>query len=293
MKEQIKDTVQQFSKTAPYRVIFNTNNQNLGYDRNLKKLISLSSGDYVFFISDDDALYPEVLDHLIDYLNSVKTKPALIFSPFWYGPFKDLKRKYNHSHKIESGYESAVKYLYDSILFSGLIFRRGTIKDLDAEKFKNLNYFQVYMFLTVIYKFGGFYFNEIMINSISDGENAYGNVDSSGSNTFLADRNSIFSNLEFNKGLFKAIKYFDQDCNTNVFPAFAREFSNRTYGGLCRARQHGLKQYRKYWKQLNESIGLSPIAKIYYLFIAIFGARFSSFVFAQIKKIVYHVRAKV
>ena len=292
-REQIQAMVEKIATTSPYHINFNTNVENLGYDRNLKKLMTLANGEYVFYMSDDDVIYPGVIDKLIQCIETLKEKPALIFSPFWYSPFRDLKRKYNESHAIPAGKESCIRYAYDAILFSGLIFRRDTIINLDAEKFKNLNYFQVYMFLTVMYKYGAYYFDELMIDSVSDGENAYGGVASSGTNSLLADRNSIFSNLEFNKGLFKAVQYFDQDCNTDVFPSFAHEYSNRTFGGLCRARRHGLKAYNEYWIALKDAINLSPIAYVYYWFIAILGASLSSSIFAQVKKVVYHVRAKV
>lgn len=292
-REQIQAMVVDIAKTSPYHIHFNTNPENLGYDRNLKKLMTLAQGEYIFYMSDDDVIYPGVLDKLIDCIEKADNKPALIFSPFWYGPFHDLKRKYDESHVIPAGNESCIRYAYDAILFSGLIFRKDVIINLDAERFKNLNYFQVYMFLTVMFRHGAYYLDELMIDSVSDGENAYGGVTSSGTNSLLADRNSIFSNLEFNKGLFKAVQFFDTDCNANVFSAFAREYSNRTFGGLCRARRHGLKAYNEYWSKLKEAINLSPIAYAYYWFIAICGASLSSFVFAQIKKIVYHVRSKV
>ncbi len=292
-KEKIKSVVENIAFSSPYHIAFNSNEQNLGYDRNLKHLMNLAKGTYVFYMSDDDVIYPGVLDKLITFLDTTGNKPALIFSPFWYGPFHDMKRKYNKSHIIPSGEASAIKYVYDSILFSGLIFKRDTIINLDAEKFKNLNYFQVYLFLSVIYKYGAYYFDELMINSISDGENAYGGVTSSGENALLADRNSIFSNLEFNKGLFKAIQYFDLDNNATVFKAFVKEYSNRTYGGLCRARRHGLKIYKEYWQKLNQVIDLSPISTAYYFFIAFMGAKLSSWIFAQLKRLMYHVRAKV
>lgn len=289
-KELIKSVVEALSKTSPYRIVFNSNKQNLGFDRNLKKLMTLAQGDYVFYLSDDDLIYPNVLDKLIDFIENSKNKPALIFSPFWYGPFHELKRKYNESKEIKAGKESAIRYVYDAILFSGLIFKRDYIIELDAEKFKNFNYFQVYMFLSVIYKYGAYYFDTTMINSISDGENAYGGVESSGEKALLADRNSIYSNLEFNRGLFKTIQKFDEDFKENIFSSFAREYSRRTYGGLIRARKHGLYLYNDYWKKLKEAIDLSHISTFYYFFIKMFGASLSLIFFAILKKMVCYVR---
>ena len=56
-KENIEKLVKAFSETSPYHVVFNSNEQNLGYDRNLKKLMTLANGQYIFYLSDDDCLY--------------------------------------------------------------------------------------------------------------------------------------------------------------------------------------------------------------------------------------------
>lgn len=42
-KENIEKLVKAFSETSPYHVVFNSNEQNLGYDRNLKKLMTLAN----------------------------------------------------------------------------------------------------------------------------------------------------------------------------------------------------------------------------------------------------------
>lgn len=291
-RERIRVVVEDYAKTSPYKVVFNSNEQNLGYDRNLKKLTTLAAGKYVFFMSDDDCLFPQTLDTLIDALQD--KDPAMAYAPFWYGydEAKESKRKHQGSHMIESGEGPVSKRVYDAILFSGLTFKREYLLGIDGERFKNLNYIQVYMFLDVIYHHGGYYHDVLMIDSVSDGENAYGTVDSSnGGNDLLAHRESIFSNIEFNKGLFKVIKMFDADNGTKVFSAFSKEYSLRSLAGLCRARKFGLKSYNKYWTRIKESgIELSYIAKTYHAIVLILGADLSRKLFVVPRIILAKIR---
>lgn len=272
-REAIRTLVDKFAQGSKYKVVFNSNEINLGYDNNLKKLIDLAAGEYIMFLSDDDCLFEGALDKLMATLKN--KEPAMLFSPFYYGPTKTYRRKYGHSFAIPKGSASAAKYVYDAILFSGLTFKRNLITEYQAERFKNLNYFQVYLFLSTIYKYGAYYLNVKTINSVSDGENAYGTVASVGKdNALLADRNSIYSNLEFNKGLVKAIKIFDLDNNENVIDDFARQYSIRSYGGLSRARVQGIKVYNDYWNKLNGvGVKLNGVAITYYLFLLIFGKK--------------------
>ena len=52
--------------------------------------------------------------------------------------------------EIQAGEASAARYIYDAILFSGLIFRKEDVAGFDASRFKNHNYFQVYLFLEML-----------------------------------------------------------------------------------------------------------------------------------------------
>lgn len=294
-KKDIEKLVREFSESSPYHVVFNSNVSNLGYDRNLKKLQILASGEYIFYISDDDVIVPGALDKLIEFIKVSDHKYKLLFGPFWYDPIKDERRKHTGSCEIPPGEASAAKYIYDAILFSGLIFKKDDVINLDAERFKNLNYFQVYMFLNVMDKNGAYYLDELMINSVSDGENAYGQVESSkandNNNSYLANRGSIFSNLEFNKGLFTVIKIFDEENNTHVFKTFSKEYSLRSFGGLCKARKYGRKIYKQYWIKMHTlDICYSKVTNIYYIVLLIFGDKMGELIFKIPKKILIKIR---
>ncbi|MBQ9230822.1 MAG: glycosyltransferase family 2 protein [Prevotella sp.] len=286
-KENIALVVEQYAKTSPFHVVFNSNEQNLGYDRNLKKLMTLASGEYILFLSDDDCFFPGKMDEFLSCLEN--NKPAMAYGAFWYGyrEAKRMRRKYVTSHVIPPGLDSVQRRIYDAILFSGLMFKRSLVVNIDVDRFVNTNYFQVFMFMTVLYNFGGYYQNTLLIDSVSDGENAYGLVQSSGQgNRLLADRESVFSNLEFNKGLFKVIQSFDKDYEENVFSKFCKEYSLRSFGGFSRAREHGLKIYMDYWNRLKTSgIIIHPICYIYLLCVGLLGSRLSGFLFAIPKKI--------
>lgn len=291
-RELIREVVNHYAKVSSYKVIFNTNEHNLGYDRNLKKLVTLASGEYVMYLSDDDCLFPGKLDEFLESLE--RNRPAMAYTSFLYG-YKEKKyprRKYSSSHIISAGVCYEGKRVYDSILFSGLTFRRDYLLEIEAERFVNLNYIQVYMFLTVLYHHGGYYQDTLLIDSVSDGENAYGQVESTGKdNEFLANRESVFSNIEFNKGLFKAIKMFDEENQTNVFQNFSKEFSLRSLGGMLRARRLGVKTYNEYWIKLkNTDVILSPVSYFYYYVTLILGDKASRLLFTLPKNLLLLLR---
>lgn len=283
LKNEISHMVSAIMKKSKFSIRFNSNPINLGYDCNLGKLISLSEAKYIMFMSDDDMLYPGALDEIIICLRKAKNE-GVFFSPYHNVKSNEYVRKYNESHYIPKSKRSAQKYIYNAILFSGLIFRRDYINNISSEEFKNLNYFQVYLFCITLIKYGGCYFNTITVKCVDDGENAYGISSSSGGNSILANRKSVISNLEFNKGLFKVIKYVDRDMNSKVFNAFQKQYSLHAYSGLSIARVSGIKYYNEYWRTLKGlDIRLYPIVHIYYILLLLGGTKVTNTLLAIFK----------
>lgn len=274
LSEEIKCAVQKVSNEIPYSLRFTTNEKNLGYDMNLGAIIQKCNGKYIFFMSDDDAIYKDCLDLIIPFLKK-DNHYGVLYAPFVYADSGKRDRYICENNlEIQPGEKNAIKHLTDSILFSGLIFRKKYVELLDSSRFKNHNYFQVYMFLYMIYKYGGYYFCTPSVLCIGDGENAYGIAESSGGNEILANRKSVKSNLEFNKTLFRVIRTFDSDMGTNVMKGFEKIYSFRSYSGLSIARAEGLQYFKEYWEILNNlDIKLYPIAKCYYIILLVLGKK--------------------
>lgn len=289
LREEIRLLVEGFSKASQYFIRFNSNEVNLGYDRNLAKLISLAKGKHIIYISDDDYFVAHALDELIEFIQSNECNVA--FVPTVVGEDNTFGRKYSQSMKINKGIKSVKRHLYDPILFSGLIFKRDLVYEYSADRFLNLIYFQVYLFMSVLYNYDGYYIDIPTICNMSDGENAFGISDSSQKNEFLANRESIHSMIEFHKGLIKVIQIFDEDNGTNVIQAFEKEYSLRTYAGLSTAQKAGKKEFKIYWDKLNAlDIQLTIIVKIYYWSLNIFGSNICDVTYDIPKKLLLMFR---
>lgn len=285
LSNEIRETVQALAKNSVYNIRFTTNKVNLGYDMNLGAIIQKSHGDYIMFMSDDDALTNDCLDEIIEFLER-NDNVGVLYSPFVYSSSTKLDRVRGNNHIITVGEASAKKYIYDSILFSGLIFRKEYVSKYDSSRFKNYNYFQVYLFLQMLLHYGGYYFRTPSVVCIGDGENAYGISESSGGNAVLANRKSAKSILEFNKTLIEVIKIFDNDEGTNILDSFAKQYSVHSYGGLSKARNEGMDCFRDYWKTFNElDIKKYPVSRAYYLILSILGKRGADKLLSGFRKI--------
>lgn len=277
LSNEIGQKVSKIAQDSKYLIKFMPNEQNLGYDGNLGAIIQKSRGKYVFLLSDDDSIFYGFLDVLIPFIKDDKNDYGVIYAPFVYTSNRRKDRNHRKNMIITKGEKNSSTFIFDSILFSGLVFNKKYVENFDARRFLNMNYFQVYLFLKMIYHHGGYYFAYPSVWCIGDGENAYGLSESSGGNPLLVDRTSVISNYEFDKTLFQVIKMFDTEEGTNVFAAFEKQYSFRSYSLLALARQNGRSFFKDYWKMLNNhGIKIYPIAKIYYFLLLLFGTKISN-----------------
>ncbi len=284
-REEIRKRVEEFAKESNYTVVFHSNQENLGYDRNLGNIIKMARGKYILFMSDDDCFNEGTLDNFV--LQVMQDDANLGYAAFEVGKNRELRRKYSNTFRIHCGLNSVNMYYLDAILFSGLMFKKTAIAGYSAERFLNHYYFQVYIFMKVLEKFGAIYVSSNVVWSVGDGENAYGKSESSIKNNDLSDRKSIYSNIEFNKGLIKVIKIFDKEENGNVLEQYEKDYSLRSYMGLSQAKKAGNAFYDEYWKRLNSlDVRLRYPVYIYKFMLDTMGYRISD-------KIMFFIREKV
>lgn len=288
-RSEIEAVVLNFQKNTPYRTIFNSNKENLGFDRNLRKLIDLANGEYLLFLTDDDALMDGKLDELLKLIPTLDFSVG--FTPYYDSISNTYERKFNNTAIISPGMDSVIKHLYSSILLSGLIFKKSKIPNYDAELFKDLIYSQVYLFASVLRKNKGVYIDIPIVRYIGDGENSFGKNDAAIKNDLLADRKNFLSNLEFHKNLIKTINFFDIDNNETLIKAFAKEYSLKSYTGMFYARGFGKDALVKYWKKMNSlEIRLSIVSYVYYVILLLLGCKIANIIISLPKFTILKIR---
>jgi glycosyltransferase involved in cell wall biosynthesis len=54
-RKEVSNQVNLFKESSVYQVVYHENEINLGYDANIRSLLSLAKGNFVLFMGDDDA----------------------------------------------------------------------------------------------------------------------------------------------------------------------------------------------------------------------------------------------
>jgi glycosyltransferase involved in cell wall biosynthesis len=131
------------------RLLYIENSINLGYDANLRKIISNSTGDYIVLMGNDDVLLPNAASEIDGFIESNKGINAIS---------RGILR-FEHSIEKPAGISqlSNVNKIYACSLeksrnifrlgafIGGLVFRVDWAKNIETDKYDGGLYYQIYL----------------------------------------------------------------------------------------------------------------------------------------------------
>ena len=234
---------------------FIQNEINIGYDKNVFNVIERSNTDYVLLLGDDDYLETNALENLQRFFSNTKN-----FTCGFLRYKSDSDNKYSRLNSTDIYFDKSIiksngSFIYNSILFSGLIFKKSTIvnhKEI-LEKYFNSIYIQFAIFLLLHSKYGSYGISGPGIIIGGDGESGFGfNDASSNLDADLKDRTSIISNLAYHKRLFDVVNKMELDISQEIVSPFIFEYKIRCVKAIFIARKYGRKYLKNYWKSLKK-----------------------------------------
>jgi glycosyltransferase involved in cell wall biosynthesis len=238
-QKEIQAIVERYKDKVNFDLSFHRNPSNLGYDKNLLDAFNITDSDYVFLLSDDDYIDGAYMGELSKSLSKRINK--IYFTPYNHDGV--LNRFNIKPYRLSEFHE----VIYNSILFSGLIFDRLTVLSMikDEEFLSNCIYTQVYLSSIIIYnekKFGELTSKLLYLGG--DGENFFGKNQSAINKDILQDRSRITSNLNYQVLLFKVVDKISDVTHPSVFKIFKKQYNLRLIGYLLKARISGLDNFK-------------------------------------------------
>ncbi|MFC3852759.1 glycosyltransferase family 2 protein [Salinispirillum marinum] len=243
LRFEIEEIVDRYSKQLNVEVLFHSNESNMGYDGNLISSFSITDSEYVFLLSDDDYLLGSEMESIVRTIKNSR-------SDFYFTPYIEN----GEVKRVPSGNYVSDKFsniIYNSILFSGLVYRVGAVNSLvlDYEFLSKCIYSQVYLALALIYKnksYGVLPSSALYLGG--DGDNFFGKNESAVNSDLLSDRKKVTSDLLYQQFLLKVVDKISTDFDPNILISFKKEYSIRLVSYGLRVRGKGYKAYFSFLK---------------------------------------------
>jgi glycosyltransferase involved in cell wall biosynthesis len=156
------------------------NEVNLGYDKNFKMLLNSSTGDYCFFMGNDDLIVPEAIEKVAKAVEYHPNVAVLSRAYQWFLNdelnIQDTVRHLSEDELFEPGVE-AVRFFYRRMgVLSGLVIDRKKAVAIETDEFDGHLYYQMYLAGKLLQSNQGYYIASVQTLS-RDGINPdFGNA---------------------------------------------------------------------------------------------------------------------
>lgn len=266
-RENVRKQVLQFREESNYAINYHENEQNLGYDANLRNLVHLAKGDFILFMGDDDLFKPGALSHFLAFLQSKKNYNYVLRSYeiehangaieiFKYFPATTI---------LKAGLASACFLFKRSVSIAGFTIGRKKALELATDRFDGTLLYQLHLVLNISY-FEDTIFCDIPVarvtQSFRKNDTAFGTANKE--SKFTPGKISQENSIRFTEGFFEISKDFDKMNGTDITSKIKKDLSKYAYPILSIQRKNGFGNFLAYTVNLAKRTGINQTWHYYF-----------------------------
>lgn len=294
-REAIGIVVDKFKKQSIYDLKYLENQDNLGYDKNLRELFKHADGEYVLFMGDDDMFIPEALDKYLDFLNQHKNCGYILRSYkniYLDGSFEYFKY-YKSNMEFDAGVNTYIELFDKSVFISGFCIKRKYSIPFMTDELDGSLLFQLYLLAEVCIRYPSAYCEIPLTQAIVGKAIPMFGSSESEKGLYTPGTITIENSINFLKMYFKVIEYVDKNNKIKSLDIIQKNMSKYSYPSISIQWEKGRKEYKRYISELRK-IGMdkSIYFEIYNIGLLFFGKKFCDNLIRFIKK-VYGRRPKL
>ena len=264
---EVCNQVNLFKESSAYQVVYHENEKNLGYDANLRSLLSLAKGDFVLFMGDDDAFKPAALAKFIQFLEENRSYNYILRSYEIEHADKKVEifKYFPQTTVLKAGIESACFLFKRSVSIAGFTIARKRALELATDKFDGTLLYQLHLVLSIAY-YEDTIFCDIPVarvtQSFRKNNTAFGTADKE--SKFTPGKISQENSIRFTEGFFEISQDFDNVHSTNLTSLIKRDLSKYSYPILSIQRKNGFSNFISYCSRLAKRTGINKTWHYYF-----------------------------
>ncbi|MBB1399448.1 glycosyltransferase family A protein [Pseudoalteromonas sp. SG44-8] len=285
-RDEIREVVNLFKQSTLFDVTYIENETNLGYDNNIKKLVSYSDGDYILFMGDDDTFVPNSLDLLSTFLSNNSDLGYVLKSHrFFYenGNIEEF-RYFDGDKFFNKGEDTYISLFRRSVFISGFTIKKEAINDLITDKFDGGLLYQLYLLAETALNYPCAYFDTPLTQADENGIPYFGSSEVE-KNLYTPGTITIENSIQFLSGFFDITAYIDKKYGIESTDKIKHDMSKYFYPSLAIQRDKGIFDFFKYIKKLR---GMGFNSSVYFYIYAIgltfFGKKICDYIVLTLKR---------
>ena len=153
-RDEIAEIVREYQSRYPEMLLYFENEENLGYDANIRNLVRRASGDFCFFMGNDDLMCQGALQNVAGIVRSYPNVGLVLKSYGWFDETPDKVNQEIRWFKEEKEFPSgvpAIRFAFRrSGVISGYVVHRDRADQAATDKFDGTLYYQMHLTANVL-----------------------------------------------------------------------------------------------------------------------------------------------
>lgn len=287
-REEVRTVVSEYRERTPYRINYVENDQNCGYDKNLRNLINNASGEYLLFMGDDDMFIPGRLDGFLEFIRNHMECGYFLRS--YQNVAADgtisVFKYYDSDKTFEPSEDTYIEMFDKSVFISGFTMKRTCAKECETEMFDGSLLYQMYLLAEVCLKYPSAYYKTPITQAVAGSVPLFGSSDTE-KGLYDPGEQSVRSSINFMRWYVKILDYVADKYRNDTNKRIKLNMSKYSYTFMALQRHRGVRVFSGYVKELYlMGFGGSVYFYIYYIGLLFFGEKKCSKVILTIKKMI-------
>lgn len=270
---KVREQVERFRQTSIYPVHYHENEQNLGYDGNIRRLIERARGEFVLFMGDDDWFAPGKLGPYLEFLRANRDVSYVLRSYYAQHPDGTLEEfKYcPATQRFAPGIETCVFLYKRTVSICGVTFKRERALHYATDRFDGTLLYQLYLVAEVALHDPTIYCDipvGVAAQSFRYDNPRFGTAPAE-QGAFKPGKVTAQNSVSFTKGFFVISKFIDEKYSLDTTTLIRRDLSKYAYPFLSIQRKRGRREFWRYALQLARETGINQTWHYYFYMAAL------------------------
>lgn len=289
-RELIAKCVEEYKRNCKYTINYYENEDNLGYDGNIRNLVKKATGEYVIFMGDDDVFIPSQLDNFLKFLNDNRSVGYVLrsYKNKYANGVEENYIYYDSNKFFEPGVESYIELFRKSVFISGFTFKRALALDTLTDKLDGTLLYQLYIEAEICINHRSCYYSTPFTMAYEEDNGFFFGNSKAEKGLYKPNEHTVSGELNFISSWFKVTEYIDKKYNINSTEAVKRDMSKYSFPMLALVMENpnGRRDIKEYYKELKKmGFDCTKYFTFYYYALLLFGVKNCKAVIILIKKI--------
>ena len=231
-RKQIAAIVREYAGRHPGQLIYFENARNLGYDANNRNLVEKATGDFCFFMGNDDLLCPGALGTAAGILRRYDNVGVVVRGYAWFDEVPEkinqAVRYFNEERQFAAGREAITVCFRRSGVISGYIVDRDSAQAAATSKFDGTLFYQLHLSASVLTSKCAVFTPEILVLCRNNEPPEFGNS-SNERGTYRPGSYTPEALLTMVSGALSIIRDLKVTKGVNVVDEVTRDYANYFY----------------------------------------------------------------